>query len=133
MNDVATNTEAVFLVIPAEDGARTVAIQREVSAAASTLAEKGAKVAKFVLGRDAKDYKEVSADVGAPAVLVKGLGKSMRVVDGTNATKEALLKAYVSASRFPSAKAGAGCGAGGCGPKGCAIKPQAGYDMGLPK
>jgi hypothetical protein len=37
LNVVATNTEAVFVVIPADDAARTEAIQKEVAAATMTI------------------------------------------------------------------------------------------------
>jgi hypothetical protein len=113
LNVVATNTEAVFLVIPADDAARTAAIQKEVTAAASTISEKGTQVGTFLLSKDAEDYKGVVAQVGAPAVLAMVKGKGMNVVADKEVTKDALLKAFVGASR-PSV-----CGAGGCGPSGC--------------
>lgn len=113
LNVVATNTEAVFLVIPSDDAARTDAIQKEVTAAASTISGRGTPVGKFLLSKDAEDYKGVVAQVGAPAVLAMVKGKGMSVVADKEVTKDALLKAFVGASR-PSA-----CGAGGCGPSGC--------------
>ena len=114
LNVVATNTEAVFLVIPSDDAARTDAIQKEVTAAASTISEKGTQVGKFLLSKDAEDYKGVVAQIGAPAVLAMVKGKGMSVVADKEVSKDALLKAYVGASRPRSA-----CGAGGCGPSGC--------------
>ena len=114
LNVVATNTEAVFVVIPSDDAARTDAIQKEVAAAASTISEKGTPVGKFLLSKDAEDYKGVVAQTGAPAVLAMVKGKGMSVVADKEVTKDALLKAYVGASRPRSA-----CGAGGCGPSGC--------------
>lgn len=114
LNMVATNTEAVFVVIPADDAARTDAIQKEVTAAASMISEKGTQVGKFLLSKDAEDYKGVVAQTGAPAVLAMVKGKGMSVVADKEVTKDALLKAYVGASRPRSA-----CGAGGCGPSGC--------------
>lgn len=113
LNVVATNTEAVFVVIPADDAARTEAIQKEVSAAVTTIAGRGTKTGKFLLSKDAEDYKGVVAQVGAPAVLAMVKGKGMSVVADKEVTQDALLKAFVGASR-PSA-----CGAGGCGPSGC--------------
>ena len=90
------------------------AIQKEVTAAASTISEKGTQVGKFLLSKDAEDYKGVVAQTGAPAVLAMVKGKGMSVVADKEVTKDALLKAYVGASRPRSA-----CGAGGCGPSGC--------------
>lgn len=113
LNVVATNTEAVFVVIPSDDAARTAAIQKEVAAASVTIASRGTKTGKFLLSKDASDYKGVAAQLGAPAVLAMVKGKGMQVVADKDVTQDALLKAFVGASR-PSA-----CGAGGCGPSGC--------------
>jgi hypothetical protein len=117
LNVVATNTEAVFVVIPADDAARTDAIQKEVTAAASTISEKGTQVGKFLLSKDAEDYKGVVAQTGAPAVLAMVKGKGMSVVADKEVTKDALLKAYVGASRPRS-----GCGPSGCGPSSSGCK-----------
>lgn len=110
LNTVATNTDAVFVVVPSSDGARTAAIQKEVAGAAATLAGKGTKVGTFLLSRDAQEYAGLVGQVGSPAVLamVKGLGSA--VVKDQEVTQDSLLKAYVGASR-PS-----GCGPSGCGP-----------------
>ena len=113
LNVVATNTEAVFLVIPSDDAARTEAIQKEVSAASATLSERGTKTGKYILSKDAEDYKAVVQQLGAPTVLAMVKGMGMQAVADKEVSKDALLKAFVGASR-PS-----GCGAGGCGPSGC--------------
>lgn len=117
LNVVATNTEAVFLVIPSDDAARTAAIQKEVSAAATTIAGRGTKTGKFLLSKDAEDYKGVVAQVGAPAVLAMVKGMGMSVVADKDVTQDALMKAFVGASRPRSS--GCGPSAGGCGPAGC--------------
>jgi hypothetical protein len=110
LNVVATNTEAVFLVIPSDDAARTAAIQREVSMASATLSEKGTKIGKYILGKDAEDYKAVVQQIGAPSVLALVKGKGMSIVADKDVSKDALLKAFVGASRPRS-----GCCAGGAG------------------
>ena len=56
LNVVATNTEAVFVVIPSDDATRTAAIQKEVAAAADSIQEKGTKMGKFLLSKEAEDY-----------------------------------------------------------------------------
>lgn len=114
LNVVATNTEAVFVVIPADDAARTVAIQKEVAAASATISGRGTKMGKYLLSKDAGDYKGVAAQFGAPAVLAMVKGKGLSVVADKDVTQDALLKAFVGVSRPRS-----GCGAGGCGPRGC--------------
>jgi len=114
LNVVATNTEAVFVVIPSDDAARTIMIQKEVSSASATITEKGTKMGKYLLAKDAEDYKGVVSQIGAPSVLAMVKGRGMAVVADTEVTQDALLKAFVGASRPRS-----GCGAGGCGAGGC--------------
>jgi len=114
LNVVATNTEAVFLVIPSDDAARTEAIQKEVSVASATLSEKGTQIGKYILSKDAEDYKAVVQQIGAPSVLAMVKNKGMSVVTDKDVSKDALLKAFVGASRPRSACGAGGCGAGGC-------------------
>lgn len=114
LNVVATNTEAVFVVIPADDTVRTAAIQKEVAAASATITDRGTKVGKFLLSKDAEDYKGVVAQLGAPSVLAMVKNRGMSVVADKDVSQDALMKAFVGASRPRSA-----CGAGGCGPSGC--------------
>ena len=114
LNVVATNTEAVFVVIPSADAARTAAVQKEVAAAVTTLTGRGTKAGKFLLSKDAEDFKGVAAQLGAPSVLAMVKGMGMSVVADKDVSQDALMKAFVGASRPRS-----GCGAGGCGPSGC--------------
>ena len=110
LNTVATNTEAVFVIVPSSDGTRTAAVQKEVTGAAATMTAKGTKVGTFLLSRDAQEYGGLVEQVGAPAVLAMVKGRGMAAVKDKDVTQEGLLKAYVGASR-PS-----GCGPSGCGP-----------------
>ena len=99
LNIVATNTEAVFVVVPSSEGTRTAAIQKEVAGAAATMTGKGTKVGTFLLSPDSKDYAGVVEQVGSPAVLAMVKGRGMAVVKDKEVTQEGLLKAYVGASR----------------------------------
>lgn len=114
LNVVATNTEAVFVVIPADDAARTAAIQKEVATASATISVRGTKMGKYLLSKDAEDYKGVVAQLGAPSVLAMVKNRGMAVVADKEVTQDALMKAFVGASRPRT-----GCGAGGCGAGGC--------------
>ena len=113
LNTVATNTEAVFVVVPSLDGDRTAAIQKEVAAAATTITGRGTKVGTFLLSRDAQEYAGLVQQVGAPAVLTMVKGGSMAAVKDKEVTQDGLLKAYVAASR-PSSCCGSSCGPSGC-------------------
>ncbi len=110
LNKVATNTEAVFVVIPSADAARTAAIQKDVSTAAATLTGRGTKMGTFLLSPSSEEYTAVSKQIGAPAVLVMYKGRGMMTVADKDVSQEGLLQAFVGASR-PSS-----CGPSGCGP-----------------
>jgi len=111
LNSVATDTDAVFIVIPSTNEVRTATIQQEVSAACATIVGRGTKTGKYLLSKDASDYKDVVGQIGAPAVLTMVKGRGMSVVADKDVTKDALLKAFVAASRPRQ-----GCGPSGCGP-----------------
>ena len=110
LNEVATNTEAVFVVVPSSDADRTAAIQKEVAAAAATITARGTQMGTFLLSRDARDYAGLVQQTGAPAVLALYKSRGSAVVQDKEIAQESLLKAFVGASR-PS-----GCGPSGCGP-----------------
>lgn len=111
LNTMAMDTEAVFIVIPSTNEVRTVAIQQEVSAACATIIGRGTKTGKYLLSLESSDYKDVAGQIGAPAVLSMVKGRGMSIVADKDVTKDALLKAFVSASRPRQ-----GCGPSGCGP-----------------
>ena len=113
LNRVATNTEAVFVVLPSSDTERTAAIQREVSTAAATITARGTKMGTFLLSQDSQDYTGLAQEYGTPAVLTMCKGLGMAAVPDREVTQGNLLKAFVTASR-PSS-----CGPSGCGPSGC--------------
>jgi hypothetical protein len=110
LNQVATNTDAVFVVLPSNDAERMAAIRKEVTAAAATITARGTETGTFLLSKEAQEYAGFVQQVGAPAVLAMCKGKGMAVVKDKEITHESLLKAFVGASR-PS-----GCGPSGCGP-----------------
>lgn len=114
LNVVATNTEAVFVVIASADATRMAVIQKEVTAAGATITARGTKTEIYLLSQEATDYKDVVGQVGVPAVLAMVSGQGMSVVADKDVTKDAILKAFVGASRPRT-----GCGPSGCGPSGC--------------
>ena len=109
LNLVATNTDAVFVVLPSGDAERMAAIRKEVSAAAATINTRGIKMGRFLLSQDAREYAGLAQQVGSPAVLAMYKGRGMAAVPDQQITQDGLLKAFVGVSR-PS----------GCGPSGCA-------------
>ncbi len=109
LDQLAADTEAVFIVLPSSDASRMAAIQKEVSTAAATINSRGIRMGKFVLSQDSQDYEGIVKQMGAPAVLAMCKGRGMAAVPGNEVTQDSLLRAYVGASR-PS-----GCGSS-CGP-----------------
>lgn len=116
LNQLAVNTEAVFVVLPSNDAERMGAVQKEVSSAASAITANGTKVGTFLLSRDAPEYAGLTQQAGSPAVLVMCKGLGMSAVRDQQVTQANLLTAFVTASR-PS-----GCGPSGCGPGSSACK-----------
>ncbi len=105
---VATNTDAVFVVIPTRDGSRTSEIKTEVSSVAASVAATGVKIGTFLLSKDAPQYEDLVRQVGSPAVLVLRKGRGMAAAKEKEITKDGLLKVF-AAAWHP---------AGGC-PSGC--------------
>jgi len=113
LNQVATNTDSVFLVLPSTNLIRLAAIQKDVASAAATLTSRGIRTGTFLLSQNAGEYAMLVQQVRAPAVLAMVKGCGMASVADQEITQAALLKAFVVASR-PSS-----CGASGCGASGC--------------
>lgn len=110
LNQVAADTDGVFIVLPSSDAERMTAIRTEVSAAAATITARGTRMAKFILSQDSQEYAGLAQQVGTPAVLAMCKGGGMAAVKDKEVTQDGLLKAFVASSR-PS-----GCGPSGCGP-----------------
>lgn len=132
LNVVATNTDAVFVVVPGKDDERTVAIQREVAAAAVTIRTRGSRMGTFVLNKDAPEAAVIGQQTGVPVVLAMYKGRGMAAVKDAEVTQDGLLKAFVASSR-PSACGPSGCGPSGgdpssCPPLRCASKGEPGME-----
>lgn len=116
LNEAAAATQAVFVVLPSSDADRTIAIQKEVSAAAATINGRGVRMGKFVLSQLSQDYAGIVKQVGAPAVLAICKGRGIAAVSDNEVTQDNLLRAYVGSSRSSD------CGSGGCGPSSSGCK-----------
>ena len=99
LNQVAADTEAVFVVLPSNDADRTAAIQKEVSAAAATIIERGTKMRTFLLSQDSQEYASLAQKISTPAVLAMYKGRGMVAVPDKEITQASLLKAFVGSSR----------------------------------
>ena len=112
LNEVATNIDSVFVLVPASDDKHTEAIRQEIAAAVRTARARGRKVMAYRLAGDSADRAKLKAEVGVPCVLAMVKGAGAVPVSG-EISEAKLLESLVTASRPPS------CGPSGCGPTGC--------------
>ena len=102
LNTVATNTDAVFVFIPATNAASGSSPMSQIQAAARTIESQGSKVGLFTLKTDSPDHAMIAKQVTAPGVLALVKGRGMSAVSG-EITETKLVQAFVGAS-----------GSGGC-------------------
>ncbi len=115
LNKVATNTDAVFVFLAAEDQQGSQAITKEIEAAAKKIQSNGSRICAFRLKKDAPDYAQLAKQFSIPCVVAMVKGRGMSAVSGISEITEAkLIQAFVTASR-PS-----GCGpSSSCSPSSC--------------
>jgi MYXO-CTERM domain-containing protein len=113
LNTAAAKTDAVFVFLPAREGAAAKAPSAPMKAAVRTMEAKGVKCGLFTLKPGTRDYDQVAKQTPVPGVLALVKGRGMSAVSG-EVTEAKLLQGYVAASR-----------SGGCGPSagaGCCPK-----------
>ena len=110
LNKVAADSDAVFIVLAAEDKLKMEPITKEIEAAAKKIQAGGSRICAFTLKKDAPNYARLAKQFSIPCVLAMVRNRSTGVVSG-DITESKLLQAFVRASRPQS-----GCGPGACGP-----------------
>ncbi len=111
LNKVATAHDAVFVYLPARDGASSDSPETSMKSAASRINSQGHKVGLFTLERGSRDYAQLAAQMSVPGVLALVKGRGMSAVTG-EITETKLIQGFVAAGS-------AACGPSGCGPAGC--------------
>jgi hypothetical protein len=113
LNKVAANTDAVFVLLAAEDQQGNQAITREIEAAAKKIQPNVSRICAFRLKKDAPDYAQLAKQFPIPCVVAMVKGRGMSAVAG-EISEAKLIQAFVTASR-PS-----GCGpSSSCSPSSC--------------
>jgi len=114
LNKVASEKDAVFVLVPAGNDEELAAIEKQIEAAANKIVSQGRSMAAFTLDKNAKDYTQITSQMPTPCVFAMVKGGGMIVVS-KDITEVNLLQAVVAASR-PSS-----CGPedAGCGPSSC--------------
>ena len=110
LNKVAADSDAVFILLAAEDKLKMESVTTEVEAAAKKIQAGGKRICAFTLKKDAPNYAQLSKQFSIPCVLAMVKGRGLSGVSG-EITESKLIQAFVMASRPQS-----GCGPGSCGP-----------------
>ena len=113
LGEAASDTDAVFILLAAEDPQDMQPITRVIEAAAKTIQAGGTRISAFRLKQGAPNYANLTKQLSVPCVLamVKGCGLSGVPADQITETK--LVQAFVAASRPAS----------GCCPPGVPCEP----------
>jgi hypothetical protein len=98
LNQVATEADAVFVLLTAKDQNDDQAMAGEIEAAAQKIQAKGTQVAAFRLKHSAPEYAQFAAQVSVPCVLALVKGAGMDAVSG-EINEARLMQAFVAASR----------------------------------
>jgi hypothetical protein len=112
LNKVAAETDAVFVLLAAEDKLKMESVTTEVEAAAKKIQAGGKRICAFKLKKDAPYYARLAKQFSIPCVVAMVKGRGLSGVSD-EITEKKLIQAFVMASRPRSA-----CGPGGCGPGG---------------
>ncbi len=113
LNKVAANTDAVFILLTAEDQQGNQAITREIEAAAQKIQSNGSRICAFRLKKDAPDYAQLAKQFSIPCVVAMVKGRGMSAVSG-EINEAKLVGAFVTASRARSSCCPPGAGQSDC-------------------
>lgn len=115
LNKVAVDTDAVFILLAAEDQRDMQPVTSEIEAAARKIQSSGTRISAFTLQKDAPNYAQLTKQFPTPCVLAMVKGRGMSGVTG-EITETKLIQAFVAASRPTSGCCPSGAGSSACGP-----------------
>ena len=113
LNKVATNTDAVFVLLAAEDQQGSQTITKEIDAAVKKIKSNGVRISVFRLKQAVPDYAQLAKQFSVPCVLAMVKGRGMSAVSG-EISEANLIQAFVAASRPTSGCCPSGAGASSC-------------------
>ncbi|TKJ33510.1 MAG: hypothetical protein CEE38_20330 [Planctomycetes bacterium B3_Pla] len=120
LDEVATEVDAVFILIAGKNQQDAQTLVGEIEAATKNIRSRGNQISAFRLKEDAADYENMAEQFSVPTVMamVKGLGYS--AVSG-QITEANLLDAFTTALQAPAGCCPPGtdpsvCDTMGCGP-----------------
>ena len=118
LNNVATDTDAVFVFVAAGGPQNMQPVTEQIEAAVKKIKSNGVRVSVFRLKEAAPEYVQLAEQGSVPCVLAMVKGGGMSTVSG-EITEARLVQAFVMASRPTS-----GCGPAGCPPGSTTCPPQ---------
>jgi hypothetical protein len=99
LGKVASDTDAVFIFLAAEDQQDMQPITRVIEAAAKTIQAGGTRISAFKLKQGAPNYANLTKQLSVPCVLAMVKGGGMSGVPADQITETKLVQAFVTASR----------------------------------
>jgi len=111
LDKAAANSDAVFILLAAEDRQSNQAATRQIEAAIRKIQTGGTTISAFRLRQGAPSFANFAEQLSVPSVLAMVKGAGMSAVSADQITEMKLIQAFVSASR-PSA---------GCCPPGSGV------------
>jgi hypothetical protein len=114
LDKAAANSDAVFILLAAEDRQSNQAAAKQIEAAAAKIRTGGTTISAFRLEQGAPSFANFAEQLSVPSVLAMVKGAGMSAVSADQITEMKLIQAFVSASR-PSA---------GCCPPGSGVTCQ---------
>jgi hypothetical protein len=117
LNKVAADTDAVFVLLAAEDQQGSQTITKEIEAAAQKIQSNGSRICAFKLKKDAPDYAQLAKQFSIPCVVAMVKNRGMSAVSG-DINEAKLVRALVTASRPISGCCPSSAGQSACPPIG---------------
>jgi len=111
LDKAASDTDAVFIFLAAEDQQDIQTITNEIEAAAKTIQAGGTRISAFRLKQGAPNYANLTKQFSIPCVLAMVKGGGLSGVPAGQITETKLVQAFVAASRPSSGCCPPGSGA----------------------
>jgi len=99
LGKVAADTDAVFVLLAADDQESSQAATKQIEAAAKTIQSNGVRICAFKLKRGAPNYANLTKQLSVPCVLAMVKGGGLSGVSADQITETKLVQAFVTASR----------------------------------
>ncbi|MHC4677189.1 MAG: hypothetical protein ACYTEK_00680 [Planctomycetota bacterium] len=111
LGKVAADTDAVFILLAADDQEGNQATTKQIEAAAKKIQSNGIRICAFRLNRGAPNYASLKEQLSVPCVLAMVKGGGLSGVSADQITEAKLVQAFVAASRPSSSCCPPGSGA----------------------